>query len=236
MVMDNTTEWRTEFNLLYNNIMSDQAPGLNDYEVSCVLTQAQEELIITLYSGRRLEPFESTEELTQYLSPLVNQVTLTQEKQVSDSLKISSNSHFFDLPQNLWFKTFEKAIVRDDSLNCRGSKEREMIVVPVTQDEFIRTKENPFKGNNERRVLSLTPNRFITELVTKYEIVKYIVRYLRKPNPIILSDLSGTGLTINGQTSESTCELHEAIHRSILERAVQLARGIWENTVQSQSR
>lgn len=218
--MENTTEWRTEFNILYNNIMSDQAPGLNDYEISCILTQSQEEHVITLYSGRRLEPFESTEELTQYLSPLVKQVTLTQEKSIPEAEKISSNSHFYDLPHNLWFKTFEKAVVRDDSLNCRGSKEREMIVIPVTQDEFIRTKENPFKGNNERRVLSLTPSRFVTELVTDYEVVKYIVRYLRKPAPIILSDLSGTGLSVNGQTAESTCELHEALHRPILERAV----------------
>ena len=55
--MNTTTEWRIEFDLLYNNILSDQAPGLNDYERSVILTQAQEEVVITLYSGRRLEPF-----------------------------------------------------------------------------------------------------------------------------------------------------------------------------------
>lgn len=232
--MTTTTEWRTEFDLLYNNILSDQAPGLNDYERSVVLTLAQEEIVITLYSGRRLEPFESTEEVTEYLSTLVKQVTLTQEKEVTE--KIHQDSHFYALPNDLWFKTFEKAVIRDDSLNCKGSKDREVIIVPVTQDEFDRTVNNPFKWHNSERVLSLTPSRFTTELISKYSIVKYIVRYLRKPNPIILSDLSGTGLSINGKTAEMTCELHEALHRSILERAVQLARDIWENTVQSQSR
>lgn len=231
--MNTTTEWRTELDLLYNNILSDQAPGLNDYERSVILTQAQEEVVITLYSGRRLEPFESTEEVTEYLSNLVKQVTLTTEK--SGSEKISSDSHFYTLPSDLWFKTFEKAVIRDDSLDCKGTKEREVIVVPVTQDEYDRTVNNPFKWHNSRRVLSLTPTMFTTELISKYDIVKYIVRYLRKPNPIILSDLTN-GLSINGETRQMTCELHSALHRTILERAVQIARGIWENTVQSQSR
>lgn len=232
--MTTTTEWRTEFDLLYNNILSDQAPGLNDYERSVLLTQAQEEIVITLYSGRRLEPFESTEELTQYLSSLVKQVILTEETNSSE--RISSDSHLFTLPSDLWFITLERAKVSDNSLNCKGTKEREVIVTPVTQDELDRTINNPFKWHNSRRVLSLTPSAFTRELISKYNIVEYIVRYLRKPKPIILSNLSNRGLSINGETSEMTCELHEALHRSILERAVQLARGIWENTVQSQSR
>lgn len=234
--MTTVNEWRTELDLLYNNILSDQAPGLNDYERSVLLTQAQEEVIITLYSGRRLEPFESTEEVTEYLANLVKQAVLTQEKSVSESEKINSNSHFYTLPGDLWFKTFEKAVIRDNSLKCKGSNEREVIVVPTTQDELDRTINNPFKGHGDRRVLSLTPSPYTAELISKYDIVKYVVRYLRRPSPIILSSLAGTGLTINGETSAKTCELHEALHRSILDRAVQIARGIWENTVQSQSR
>ena len=234
--MTSTTEWRTEFDLLYNNIMSDQAPGMNDYEVSVILTQAQEEIMITLYSGRRLEPFESTEELTEYLAKLVKQAVITEQMSATEAQKIDKNSYLYALPEDLWFKTFEKAVIRDDSLNCRGSKEREVVVVPTTQDELDRTINNPFKGHGSRRVLSLTPSDHVTELISKYEVLKYIVRYLRRPKPIILTDLSRFGLSINGQTSESTCELHEALHRSILERAVQLARGIWENTVQTQSR
>ena len=232
--MNSVTEWRTEFDLLYNNILSDQAPGLNDYEISVLLTQAQEETVISLYSGRRIESFESTEELTQYLSSLVKQVTITEETEATE--KINSNSHFFALPTDLWFITFEKAKVEDDSLNCNGSKERDVIIVPVTQDELDRTVNNPFKWHNSKRVLSLSPSALVRELISKYKITEYTVRYLRRPKPIILSDLSDKGLSINGETSEMTCELHEALHRTILSRAVQLARGIWENTVQTQSR
>ena len=43
-------EFSYEFDILYNNIMSNQAPGLDDYEKSVFLTKAQEEIIINYYS------------------------------------------------------------------------------------------------------------------------------------------------------------------------------------------
>ena len=36
-----TQEFSNEFDILYNNIMSNSAPGLNEYEKSIFLTQAQ---------------------------------------------------------------------------------------------------------------------------------------------------------------------------------------------------
>ena len=44
-------EFSDEFDILYNNINSNQAPGLNDYEKSIFLTKAQEELILSYYSN-----------------------------------------------------------------------------------------------------------------------------------------------------------------------------------------
>ena len=38
-------EFSTEFDVLYNSITSNAAPGFNDYEKSVLLTLAQEELI-----------------------------------------------------------------------------------------------------------------------------------------------------------------------------------------------
>ena len=40
-----TQEFSLEFDLLYNNISSNQAPGLTEYEKSTFLTQAQEEIV-----------------------------------------------------------------------------------------------------------------------------------------------------------------------------------------------
>ena len=38
-------EFSNEFDVLYNNIMSNAAPGLNEYEKSVFLTKAQEEIV-----------------------------------------------------------------------------------------------------------------------------------------------------------------------------------------------
>ena len=65
---------------------------------------------------------------------------------------------------------------------------------------------------------------------------KLVLKYIRKPYPIILEDLSSQGLTIEGYkgTGGSTdgaaienkpcCELAEELHPEILQRAVELAK------------
>ena len=42
-------DFSLEFDLLYNNIMSNKAPGLNEYEKSLFLTQAQELIVLDIY-------------------------------------------------------------------------------------------------------------------------------------------------------------------------------------------
>ena len=67
-----------EFDILYNNISSNQAPGLTEYEKSVFLTQAQEAVILDLYKGTLGDSFETTEEVTRYLSSLVKPYTKSQ--------------------------------------------------------------------------------------------------------------------------------------------------------------
>src|SRR5574344_570815 len=188
-----TQEFSLEFDLMYNNISSNQAPGLSEYEKSLFLTQAQEALVLDIYSGKLGSPFESTEEVTDYLSPLVKQVTYTTKVEGNG---LDSRSVFFNIDTDIWFKTGEKAIIKDDSLKCGNSTEREVDVVPVTQDTLYRTKNSPFRGPNERRILRLDCEANKVELISKYPIESYTIRYLSKPEPIILDNLP-EGLTIN---------------------------------------
>jgi hypothetical protein len=46
-----TKEFKREFDILYNNIMSDQAPSIDAYEKSVFLTKAQEEIVASIYEG-----------------------------------------------------------------------------------------------------------------------------------------------------------------------------------------
>ena len=69
---------------------------------------------------------------------------------------------------------------------------------------------------------------------------KLIIRYIRKPYPIILEDLSSQGLTIEGYkgtggsitgpatSGKACCELAEELHPEILQRAVELAKVFYQ--------
>lgn len=195
----------------------------DEYEKSMFLTKAQESVVISLYNGNLTgDSFEKTEELRRYLSDLVKTYSTTDE---IDGEGLTEDSHFFHIPEDILFITYESVLSNDDKLGC--AKGSIMEVVPVTQDELHKTKENPFRRPNKRRVLRLDVEDYTVELISSFSIDKYQIRYLSKPEPIILIDLPD-GLTI-GKTDtfpgdkENICKLNPAIHRVILEMAVSLA-------------
>ena len=217
-----TQEFSNEFEILYNNIMSNSAPGLNEYEKSIFLTQAQEALVLDIYRGKFDEnSFESTEEVSDYINTLVRQSKITDTVEGNG---ISTNSVFYQLPNDIWFITYESVILRDNNLDCKNGQE--VIVKPITQDEYYSISKNPFRGANDRRVLRLLSDNK-AELISKYRIESYLIRYLSKPEPIILDNLSTYGVTINGKSKITECKLNPAVHRILLNRAVQLAKSIW---------
>ena len=217
-----TQEFSNEFDILYNNIMSNSAPGLNEYEKSIFLTQAQEALVLDIYRGKFDEnSFESTEEVSDYINTLVRQSKITDTVEGNG---ISTNSVFYQLPNDIWFITYESVILRDNNLDCKNGQE--VIVKPITQDEYYSISKNPFRGANDRRVLRLLSDNK-AELISKYRIESYLIRYLSKPEPIILDNLSTYGVTINGESEITECKLNPAVHRILLNRAVQLAKSIW---------
>ena len=48
----NTTEFSNEFDVLYNQVNSNQAPGLDEYEKSVFLTKAQDEVVLMYFNPR----------------------------------------------------------------------------------------------------------------------------------------------------------------------------------------
>lgn len=225
------TEWYPEFLTLWDNIMSNQAPSLSEYEVSIFLTEAQEAVVKGVYNGTLSNSFESTEEARSYLSNLVDQEDC--QPNSTSTIHIVSNSKLYDLPDDYYFITFESVTLSNNNDRC--VKNKQLIVKPVTQDVFWDIHKNPFKQDNENRVLRLTHGN-IAELVTPYNIATYSVRYIRKPKPIILVELGTpeelqattyTGLTIEGEHNPRNCELHSNLHRVILEYAVKLAQQAW---------
>lgn len=214
-------EFSDGFSTLLNSFGITPNITLDEYEKSTFLTNAQEELIIDIYSGRNVvygKSFEQTEEIRRYLSNLVE--TYETSTKVTGKLGLSQDSVFFEIPQDTWFITYEVAFLKDSRLGCLDGIEAS--VVPLPQDDLYRAKDNPFRGPSKDRVLRLDIKSNLAELISKYNVDKYLMRYISQPTPIILEDLPD-GLSINGVSTESECELNPVVHRAILERAVQLA-------------
>jgi hypothetical protein len=209
----------------------------DEYEKSVFLTKAQEEITLGLYNGRNPlgEAFEGSEELRRYLSKLVVEaektpITNSSSKPIGVA---GSNSYFFNLPDNpaVWFITYEAIEISSEDACKDGST---IEVVPIKQDEYHRLKKNPFRGANDRRALRLDLSNDIVEIVSEYIVSKYYIRYLRRLNPIILSDLDGND--IGGKTTATECELPDILHQKILERAVMMALQSKGIGMQSQSK
>ena len=224
-----TEEFSNEFDTLLNSYSvinkfgKEENPStieLDEYEKSVFLTKAQEEIVIDLYNGKNPlgDSFEKTEEIRRYLSDLIKTYTTTEKK--TDYVGLSKTSIFFELPEDLWFITYESASLEDSRLGCMDGEE--ILVIPISQDDYFRISGNPFRGSNKRRALRLDNGNGIVEIVSEYTIDRYLVRYIARPNPIILTDLPDN-LSINNISDKTECKLNPVIHRAILEKAVKLA-------------
>lgn len=237
-------EFSSEFDILYNNITSSQSPGLDEYEKSVFLTREEENIVTALYTGAdSYGGFELTEQMRRCLDSLLVDDTLLPVTE--DTAHIVPGSNIFSLPEKLWYIVYEAAGYGSDSnvKDCIKSDTAAfpVEVVPVTYDEFHRIKKDPFRGPNQRRALRLDAGTFSValqnsdtgeqsvihlrnvEIVSQAPLNRYYVKYIRHPKPIILADLDG--VTINNESAQSdSCELHESLHRIILDSAVKAAK------------
>ena len=100
-------DFAVEFDLLYNNALSNSAPELNGYEKSLFLTQAQEEIVRSLYDDKsNTYGFESKEQIRRRLNTLLKPASSLYDSALNNSLsasKIDSNSKFFKIEDDTWY-------------------------------------------------------------------------------------------------------------------------------------
>ena len=258
-IQEFSEQFDTLYNQQYYVLFSMQNPvALDEFEKSVFLTRAQENIVETLYrAGYGIpEGFEKTEYARRILSPLVindygRDVATIQTTEAIDYtehvlpyVKVSGSlSQIFLLNFNMVGIIYEHAVFGGDDPCAAG---RTADIIPVKHDDLNRLLRNPHRGPSLRRVLRLDHSgnlensdfvfeegvrKTIIELVSKYPVEKYFVRYIRLPNPIILTNLWPEGIensidlppSINGEYDMMECELNPAVHRTILEEAVKLA-------------
>lgn len=204
-----TQEFSIEFDILYNNLASNTAPPLNEYEKSVFLTKAQSDIVIELYSGRNNLglSYESSEEVRNYLKGLLVQ---------SENTYGDTDKNIIELafPSNIMFITREEL----DGIT----------VTPISQDEYNKIKNNPFKGPSNKRALRITQSGDKITLLFKSNVKThtYKVYGIKKPNPIILDGIDDQTLTIEEERADTPmeCTLDSSLHKMILDRAVLYAK------------
>lgn len=234
-----------EFSEGFDTLLSNHTGviALDEYEKSLFLTLAQEAVVKDFYNGSK--PYELTEESRRALSQLTTTIPITLDKVDCEDINTKNNYLLGDtyraiLPKDLFFIVYEQATIDQEEDICLKGKH--IPVVPTSADVFYKVNENPFRGPSKSRALRLDVNEGVVEIISKYKLSEYKIRYVRKPHPIMLVDLTNTGLTINGYSKYKTlkeikksgdsveeveipvgCELEESTHLVILMKAVELA-------------
>lgn len=228
-------EMALEFDILYNNIASNMAPGIDAYEKSVFLTKAQEQIVTAIYDGS----FEGSEKLRECINPLV--VTEKCNKDSSSTTKkgVEEGSEFFELPKDAWYIVYE-FIKLNSTAPCDNG--RRVAVKPVKVDEYHRIRRNPFRRARKNEVLRLNTEGVVEIVTPAYKDYDYIIRYLRRPKPILVGadyecpTIEGYNLSEQNPVTgiwtpvNMDCELLDAIHRTIVETAVNLAIAAYKST------
>ena len=233
--MKTAVEWSQGFDLLWNNIMSDKAPGLEEYEKSMFLTIAQEELVKDAFSRKTNALGEGYDDSIRRQSDFRTLISTATPLPLSASdisaFNTRSTTRYYEYPDDAF-------LVLNEELSVEGNFKT---VVPLSYDEYARLMMRPYKYPPKGQVWRLITNKGVTsgsepttyeviELIGNFhtgDIIDYRMRFVQRPKPIILAALTG-GLSIEGQTEQSTSfDLPEHLHDEVLVRAVNLAKIAW---------
>lgn len=225
-------EFADEFDVLYNSITSNQAPGLNSYEKSVLLTKAQDDIIKSYFNFKLNKVHEGYDQNPR------RQVDFSSITECASFTDFNiSNYAFQDNAKSVSFSPNKPvlAIINERLTVLRDSNKTVLTVVPIQTTEFDRLSIKPYARpyKNQAWRLITSDNNFDLIPGPSDIIQSYDVRYIRKPRPIILEELP-SGYSIEGEYTELQCELPEILHLEILQRAVEFGKSYYQGDLQSQ--
>lgn len=200
-------ELETGFDILYNNITSDQAPGLNKTEMNFFLNKAQEEV------------------LKNHLNPKGNKYGEGYDDSSKRQIEFATSTMSIGLTGNsdLHLDFNEMFAIINESVEVvRDGTSINLTVVPISYDEWDRIKSSPYPYPLKRQAWRILNNGEVQFVVQPNDTIStYTMRYIVRPSKIDLNN------TID------TCKLPEVLHQEILQRAVELAKLSWEGNINS---
>lgn len=158
-----TQEFSNEFDVLYNNIMSNQAPGLDEYEKSIFLTKAQEELVRDYFNSRNVknaQGFDDNQKRQYDFSTLLSSITLPDfidtYRALSELGSVTYNT-IFDSRAKIYIAPSDLFLVINESIE--DSAKRRYSVLPISYDEYNRLMLKPYGFPLKRQAWRIISDR-----------------------------------------------------------------------------
>lgn len=227
-------ELSNEFDVLYNNITSNQAPGLDEYEKSVFLTKAQDEVVKSYFNPKLNKPtegYDGNEKRQIDFSMIMRTVSYTNFEAATFDNRPNSKRVALDTDIMMFINEFL-------DVNRKGLENPiRLTVVPLNYREYARLMSKPYKRPLQYqawRIIDNSNSKNYVELIAgpNDTIIKYAIRYVKRPRAIILSNLEG--VTLDGKSIAQPCELDPILHYEILQRAVELAKAAYIGDLNSQ--
>lgn len=238
------TEFSDRFEVGYNNIMSNAAPGLNEYEKSVFLTKAQLEIIKNYFNpggNKYREGFDQSPKRQIDFSMLMRSTKLI--RNTSSEGTYDARGEHYRYPDDV-FIIVNESLVLAEGQKVLGVRQ----VIPITYDTYTRLMSKPFKEPLKNQAWRLITGVDSEDSSAIAEVIpnnndrknseRYLqVRYVKRPRPIIVADLDQTvgDVTIDGEYKAQTSELDPSIHEEILQRAIELAKASYASDQSGQA-
>lgn len=242
-------EFSDMFDTLLNSFASQAQFGeqaaktevvLDEYEKSVILTQAQD-IVTKSFFDRKLnqagEGFDdSTRRQVDFSSLITSKILNPSTDQNS---KFDDRGIIYNMPERAAGVTDVLFILNEKLETTANGIKKTYVVVPINYKEYDREMSKPYAQPLKKQAWRLFQNPtsgfdFKSELIPRWNltteetITSYKIRYVRRPTPIVLIDLPD-GLSVDGESHASDCELNPILHPEILQKAVEIAaatRGI----------
>lgn len=220
------TEFSNGFDVLYNNIMSNAAPGINEYEKSVLLTKAQDEVLKNYFNPKGNKYQEGFDGSAKRQIDFSGLISVKEGTLLNGQTGFDFRAKIYRMPEDVFL------IINETLTTDTGVKQ----VVPISFDEYSRLMSRPYKEPLKYQAWRLVTegsgsDNIIVELIphSGETVSKYTIRYVRRPKPIVLVDLASEygDVSINGVSTISECELNPLIHEEILQRAVEMAKIVY---------
>lgn len=220
---------------------------LDEYEKSVILTQAQDMIVKSYFYGGQNPQGQGFDDSTRRqvdFSSLIKTATLS--KATVQSSVFDDRGIIYQMPAKIingnsvngttdvLYILNEKMIVTDTNSN-----KKDYVVVPLNYKEYDREMSKAYAQPLKKQAWRLFQNQSTgfdvqSELIPIWDIsgelkkptptitAEYRIRYVKRPDPIVLVNLDGD-LSIDGVKTVTECTLNPILHMDILNKAVEIA-------------